>query len=91
MTSREQRVRVLIADVVAIASLLLAIFSASDEIDWRLVLQIQFPLVTGAYWLYLARLRCPQCNSRLSRQLRIGMLPLLPFSKQLCRICSQSL
>jgi hypothetical protein len=85
------RVRVLVADLIVIASALLAIFSADGELGWRLILQIQFPLVFGAFWLYLARLQCPHCEVRLSEEFPTGALPLLPFSKQSCKVCRQSL
>jgi len=85
------KVRVLIADAIAIASALLAIFSTDGKLGWHLILQIQFPLVFGAFWLYLARLRCPHCGVRLAQDFPIGALVLFPFSKQACRACHRSL
>jgi hypothetical protein len=91
VNQRSLKFRVLVADAIAVASALLAIFSADGEFGWRLVLQIQFPLVFGAFWLYLARLQCPHCEVRLSQEFPTGALALLPLSKQPCKVCRQSL
>lgn len=89
---RSMKGRVLVAEVIVIASTLLAIFSVEAEFGWRLALQqIQFPLVFGTFWLYLARLRCPHCETRLSQEFPTGALALLPFSKQSCKVCHRSL
>jgi len=68
MNRRSLKFRVLIADAIAVASTLLAIFSDDLEFGWRLVLEIQFPLVFGAFWLHLARLQRPHYEGRLSSE-----------------------
>jgi hypothetical protein len=83
--------RVLAAELIAILSVLVMAWAAANNSGWHLLLQLQFPLVVGTFWLYLARLKCPHCARRLSRDFPTGALTMLPFSKQPCKNCSRSL
>jgi len=61
--------------------------AALGDSPLALAMQIQFPLVLGSAGLYLARIKCPNGNTRLSKHLAIGALAMLPFAKQPCKVC----
>ena len=82
---------ILVAWLVVIVSVLVAVLGSGDHTGWRLGLILQFPMVFGVFWLYLARLKCPSCGTPLSRDFPVGSLTMLPFSRQLCKKCHKVL
>lgn len=91
MQLTETKRKALVADLLLVMSVLLAALAPVDRGGWSLLFLLQFPLVFGACWLFLARLKCPHCGARLSRDFPLGALTMLPLGKQSCKRCEKSL
>ena len=83
--------QVAIADLLLVIALMTAISAQDAPSPWDVLLRVQFPLVFGAFWFFLARLKCPHCGRRLSQDFPLGSLVALPFAKQPCKHCGNEL
>ena len=85
------KMRVAVAGLLLIVSVTVALVSQLVHAPLALLLLIQFPFAFGAFWFFLARLKCPHCGRKLSQDFPVGALVALPFANQLCKQCGREL